>query len=101
MAKRRKKFRIFPRYRKPSVGEIIGTTQLKRKVSRKIGLAKMRHPVKTRVTNAKRRAKYRVGYYSEPVKALRHLGKSCGCCSLVILLPVLIVLAVAVFLVLW
>jgi hypothetical protein len=45
--------------------------------------------------------KCRVGWYSEPVKALRHLGKSCGCCSPVILLPVLVILVVAVSLVLW
>jgi hypothetical protein len=28
-------FNLFPRYRKPSVGELLGTTQAKRRVSKK------------------------------------------------------------------
>jgi hypothetical protein len=31
-------FRLFPRYRRPSMGELPGTTQIKRRVSRKYRL---------------------------------------------------------------
>ena len=66
-------FRIFPRYRRPGWGEIIGTTQAKRRVSRKLGLATIRDPT-TPIKNLQRRAKRRAGYYSEPAKMVRHAG---------------------------
>ena len=67
------RFRLFPRYRRPSVGEILGTTQAKRQVSRRLGLRFWRDP-STPIRNLQRRAKRRAGYYSEPVKAVRHMG---------------------------
>lgn len=63
-------FNLFPRYRRPSLGEILGTTQAKRRVSRKYHLATLRDPM-TPVKNMERRAKRSVGYYSGPMKALR------------------------------
>jgi hypothetical protein len=68
-----RQFRLFPRYRRPSVGELIGTTQAKRQISRRWGLATLRDPT-TPIKNLQRRAKRRVGYYSEPVKFARHTG---------------------------
>ncbi len=69
------RFKLFPRYRKPSVGELLGTTQFKRKVSRKYGIAKLRHPIKTPVTNLKRRGLRRIGYYSGWMKLFRFLRR--------------------------
>jgi len=66
-------------FRRPSLGEILGTTQAKRRVSRRYGLATIRDP-RTPVRNAQRRLKRRVGYYSGPAKlarlVLRILGSS-------------------------
>jgi hypothetical protein len=65
-------FRLFPRYRRPSLGELLGTTQAKRRVSRKYGLRRLTDPLSP-LKNAERRAKNRVGYYSEPAKLARFL----------------------------
>jgi hypothetical protein len=67
------RFRLFPRYRRPSLGEIFGTTQAKRRLSRRFGLATLRDP-STPLKNMQRRAKRRIGYYSEPAKLARHTG---------------------------
>ena len=64
---RRRIFRLFPRYRRPSTGELLGTTQAKRSISRRYHLASFRDPM-VGVRNMQRRAKRRVGYYSEPAK---------------------------------
>jgi len=85
--------KLFPRYRRPSVNEILGITQAKRRVSRKYHLATLRDPM-TPWKNAERRAKRRMGYYSEPMKMARKLGliKRGGC-----LIPVaglLVILAI-------
>jgi hypothetical protein len=64
--------RLFPRYRAPSEGEILGTTQAKRRISRQYHLATLRDPT-TPLKNAERRAKRRVGWYSEPAKFARWL----------------------------
>jgi hypothetical protein len=68
-----RQFRLFPRYRRPSIGELLGTTQAKRRISRRFGLATLRDPT-TPVKNLERRTKRRVGYYSEPAKLARHTG---------------------------
>jgi hypothetical protein len=62
--------RIFPRYRRPSVGELTGTTQAKRAISRRYHLRALSDPLYP-VKNAERRVKRRIGYYSEPMKLLR------------------------------
>ncbi len=67
------RFKFFPRFRRPSVNEILGITQLKRKISRKTHLSFIRNPA-TPIKNLQRRAMRRVGYYSGPVKAVRHAG---------------------------
>ncbi len=67
-------FNLF-RYRKPSLGEIIGTTAAERRISRELGLANLRDPLNP-IKNMERRAKSRVGYYSEPIKLARKAGCS-------------------------
>lgn len=61
------------RYRRPALGELLGITQLKRRLSRTYSLARLRHPIQTPLTNLERRVKRRAGYYSEPMKLLRFL----------------------------
>ncbi len=68
-----RRFKLFPRYRKPSVNELLGITQARRRVSRKLGLATLRDP-RTPIRNLERRMKRRAGYYSEPMKAARRMG---------------------------
>jgi hypothetical protein len=72
MGKRR--FKVFPRYRKPSVKTLLGVTKAKKRAKKSVGIYKV-----TRVTNApknlKRRVKRRMGYESEPMKFLRFLGR--------------------------
>jgi hypothetical protein len=77
--------RIF-RYRKPSINQLLGVTQAKRKISRQLGLAALRDPT-TPIKNMERRALRKTGYYSEPIKLARALGilKRGGCGSLFLL----------------
>jgi hypothetical protein len=65
-------FRLFPRYRKPSLWELVGTTQIKRRLSRKAHLRAITDPL-YRLENAERRAKRKVGYYSAGAKFARFL----------------------------
>jgi hypothetical protein len=37
-------FNFFPRYRRPSLGEVLGTTQAKRRISRKYHLRALTDP---------------------------------------------------------
>jgi hypothetical protein len=62
------KMTFHPRYRKPSIGELLGTTKVKRRVSRKYHLRAITDPLYP-VKNAERRAKRKVGYYSGGAKA--------------------------------
>lgn len=57
-------------FRRPSVGEILGTTQAKRRISRKYHLRTISDPMSV-VDNAERRVKYRAGYYSFPLRLAR------------------------------
>lgn len=59
------------RYRKPSLKRALGITQAKRNFTRMTGGAALRNP-KSIVTNYERRMKRSVGYYSEPMKAVRN-----------------------------
>src|SRR5690349_13788035 len=85
-----RQFRLFPRYRRPSLGELLGTTQAKRRISRKYGLATLRNPA-TPIKNLQRRAKRSVGYYSEPAKLAHHTG----CAGSVLTLALVALVAVA------
>jgi hypothetical protein len=60
------KFKLFPRYRKPSLGELLGISQAERQVSRKYHLRIVTDPMSP-LKNVQRRAKRRSGYYSGPM----------------------------------
>lgn len=68
------KFKLFPRNRKPSLGELLGISQAKRQVSRKYRLRILIDPTAPLETAA-RRAKRRAGYYSPPARFARFLGR--------------------------
>jgi hypothetical protein len=68
---------LFPRCRKPSLGELLGTTQAKRRVSRKYKVRRITDPLSP-LKNAERRAKRRAGYYSGPAKFARFLFRLFG-----------------------
>jgi hypothetical protein len=59
------RFNLFPRSRRPSLGELLGISQASRQVSRKHHLRIVRDPMSP-LKNAQRRAKRRGGYYSPP-----------------------------------
>ncbi len=83
--------KLFPRYRRPSLGTLLGITQVKRSVSRKLGLATLRDPT-TPLKNLERRELRKVGYYSEPMKAARAFGfLKPGGCGLVLVIGLLFV----------
>jgi hypothetical protein len=62
------------RYRKPSLKTALGVTKAKRRVKKNLGIYKV-----TKITNAPKnigpRVKRKAGYYSEPMKFLRLLGR--------------------------
>lgn len=68
------KFKMFPRYRRPSLKTALGVTKAKRRLKTATG-----YYAATRWTRAprnfKRRMLRRAGYYSEPMKFLRFLGR--------------------------
>lgn len=88
-------FRLF-RYQKPSVNQLLGITSAKRKISRQLGLPTLRDPT-TPIKNMERRALRKVGYYSEPMKLVRALGrlKKGGCSALLFLSLVLLAISTA------
>lgn len=62
--------RLF-RYRKPSVKTLLGVTKAKKTLKRKTGITKATRPFRA-LTNAERRVKRKLGYYSKPAKLIRH-----------------------------
>ena len=62
------------RYRKPSLKSLLGVTKAKRQLKKSLGVYEV-----TKYTNAtknvKTRLKRKAGYYSEPMKLLRFLGR--------------------------
>jgi hypothetical protein len=67
------RFKLFPRDRRPSLGELLGISQSSRQVSRKHHLRIVLDPMSP-LKNAQR--KRRSGYYSPPMlfaRFLRHL----------------------------
>ncbi len=71
------KFKVFPRYRRPSLSTLLGISQAKRRIKKATGIAQVERVINT-PTNLKRRVLRRVGYYSEPMKFLRFLGRLIG-----------------------
>ena len=83
-------FKLFPRYRKPGLNSILGITQAKRNISRKLGLATLRDPT-TPLKNMERGVLRKAGYYSEPLKAARAFGLlKRGGCGLILIPPILL-----------
>jgi hypothetical protein len=68
------RFKLFPRYRRPSLGELLGISQRERQVSRKYHLRIVQDPMSP-LKNAERRAKRSAGYYSPPMIFARFLGR--------------------------
>jgi hypothetical protein len=68
------RFKLFPRSRRPSLGELLGLSQAERQVSRKHHLRIVRDPMSP-LNNAERTAKRRVGYYSPPMQFARFLRR--------------------------
>ena len=64
------RFRLFPRYRKPSLGELLGISQASRQVSRKYHLRIVLDPMSP-LKNAQRRS----GYYNPPMMFARFLRR--------------------------
>ena len=64
------RFKLFPRYRRPSLGELLGISQASHQVSRKHHLRIVLDPFSP-LKNAKRRA----GYYSPPMMFARFLRR--------------------------
>jgi len=68
------RFNLFPRTRRPSLGELLGISQASRQVSRKHHLRIVHDPMSP-FKNGKRRAKQRAGHDSVPVQLARFLRR--------------------------
>ncbi len=68
------RFKIFPRYRRPSLKTALGVTKAKRRFREATGYYALTRPFRA-PTNFKRRALRRAGYYSGPMKLLRFLRR--------------------------
>ena len=71
------RFHLFPRSRKPSLGELLGSSQAERQVSRKHKLCIVHDPLPP-LKDAERQAERRTGYYTAPMKLARFLGRLLG-----------------------
>jgi len=68
------RFKLFPRSRRPSLGELLGISQASRQVSRKHHLRIVRDPMSP-LKNAIRRDKRHAGYDSVPKQLARFLRR--------------------------
>jgi hypothetical protein len=64
------RFKVFPRYRRPSLSTALGITRAKRRIRRASGYYALTRPLRA-PGNFKRRVLRRSGYYSEPMKLFR------------------------------
>ena len=71
------RFKLFPRNRRPSLGELLGISQASRQVSRKYHLRIVLDPMSP-LKNAERRVKRRAGYYSGPMQFAQFLRRLFG-----------------------
>jgi hypothetical protein len=65
--------RLF-RYRKPSMKTMLGVTRAKKRFNKAVGITAVKRPFRT-PGNYKRRMLRRTGYYSEPMKFMRFIGR--------------------------
>lgn len=70
---RRTHYKVFPRYRKPSVRTLLGVTRAKRRILTTTGYYAATRPLRA-PTNFKRRVLRHAGYYSAPMQAARFLS---------------------------
>ena len=68
------RFKLFPRDRRPSLGELLGISQSSRQVSRKHHLRIVLDPMSPLI-NVQRRAKRRTGYCSAALQFARFLRR--------------------------
>ncbi len=68
------RFKLFPRSRRPSLGELLGISQASRQVSRKYHLRIVLDPLSP-LKNAERTTKRRTGYNSPPTMFARFLRR--------------------------
>ena len=71
------RLRLFPRDRKPSLGELPGSSQAKRQLSRKHKLRIVHDPLPP-LKHAERQAECRAGDSTAPMKLARFLGRLLG-----------------------
>lgn len=69
------RFKLFPRYRRPSLRTALGITRAKRRFKQQTGFYTLTRPFRA-PTNFKRRVLRRAGYYSGPIKLLRFLRRT-------------------------
>ena len=69
------RFKMFPRYRRPSLKTALGVTKAKRRLRKATGYYAVTKPFRA-PRNFKRRLLRRSGYYSGPMKFLRFLFRS-------------------------
>jgi hypothetical protein len=69
------RFKVFPRYRRPSLKTALGVTRAKRRLGKVTGYYALTRPFRA-PGNFKRRMLRRAGYYSGPMKFLRFLLRS-------------------------
>jgi hypothetical protein len=62
------------RYRKPSMKTMLGVTRAKKRFNRAVGITAVKRPFRA-PGNYKRRMLRRTGYYSEPMKFMRFIGR--------------------------
>lgn len=65
--------RLF-RYRRPSIKTTLGITKAKKRFNKAVGIMAIKKPFRA-PRNAKRRMLRKMGYYSEPMKFMRFLGR--------------------------
>jgi hypothetical protein len=68
------RLKLFPRYRRPSLGELLGISQAERQVSRRYHLRIVRDPMSP-LKNAERRAQRRAGYNGPLMQLARFLRR--------------------------
>lgn len=68
-----RKFKLI-RYRKPSIKTLVGVTTAKKRIKKATGYTAATKPLRAK-TNAERRVKRRLGYYSGPMKLFRFLRR--------------------------
>jgi hypothetical protein len=83
----------FFRYRAPSIKTVLGITHAKKAINKAVGITAAMKPVRW-LSNTKRTAKRKAGYYSAPGKVIRNGLPTPGGCLLPIVGALLLVATV-------